>query len=80
LDGCNKMTCIKCKSYFCWLCLTILSKTDPYSHFNAADSRCFNRLFEGIENRENDNNDNNFDDHDEDDDDDLGLLVRILFL
>ncbi|CAF1011351.1 unnamed protein product [Rotaria sordida] len=48
LDGCNKMTCIKCHSYFCWTCLDLLSKTDPYGHFNRPGSKCFNKLFEGV--------------------------------
>lgn len=48
LDGCNKMTCIKCHSYFCWTCLEKLSKTDPYGHFNHPSSKCFNKLFEGV--------------------------------
>jgi E3 ubiquitin-protein ligase RNF14 len=48
LDGCNKMTCVRCHCYFCWLCLKSLSKTDPYSHFNTAMSSCFDKLFENI--------------------------------
>lgn len=48
------MTCVKCQTYFCWLCLGILSKADPYSHFNSKTSNCFERLFEGID--QNDNN------------------------
>lgn len=49
IDGCNKMTCIKCRAYFCWLCMETLSRSNPYQHFNAPGSQCFNRLFEGIE-------------------------------
>ncbi|CAF1124790.1 unnamed protein product [Adineta steineri] len=48
LDGCNKMTCSKCHSYFCWICLRSLSKTNPYGHFNEPQSKCFNKLFEGV--------------------------------
>ena len=43
------MTCSKCQTYFCWLCLGILSKVDPYSHFNSKTSVCFEKLFEGID-------------------------------
>ena len=57
IDGCNKMTCIKCRSYFCWLCMSTLSRSNPYQHFNSLNSSCFNKLFEGI-------------DEDDDDDDD----------
>ncbi|OCT88547.1 E3 ubiquitin-protein ligase RNF14 [Xenopus laevis] len=32
--GCNMMLCIKCRTSFCWLCLTVLTKTNCYSHFN----------------------------------------------
>lgn len=63
LDGCNKMTCTKCHCYFCWLCFKILSKNDPYSHFNSANSECFEKLFEGVENNENNNNNNNDNDN-----------------
>lgn len=53
IDGCNKMTCSKCQCFFCWLCMNTLSKTDPYSHFNDSRSKCFDKLFEGIEQNEN---------------------------
>ncbi|XP_067951531.1 E3 ubiquitin-protein ligase RNF14-like isoform X2 [Watersipora subatra] len=32
-DGCNKMTCTKCKSFFCWLCKAVLPLGNPYIHF-----------------------------------------------
>ena len=78
LDGCNKMICSKCHCYFCWLCMKVLSKNDPYSHFNSSNSECYEKLFEGVvNNAENDNEDRdfrefeiNFDD-DEDDDEDF---------
>ena len=47
IDGCNKMTCTKCRTHFCWLCGKIVSQQNPYSHFNVLNSSCFNRLFEG---------------------------------
>ena len=58
-EGCNKMTCTKCRSHFCWLCGKILNPQNPYVHFNVTGSSCFNRLFEGVE----------MDDDDFDDDD-----------
>lgn len=58
LDGCNKMTCSKCNSYFCWLCLSKLPKVDPYAHFNLLSSECYMKLFEG-EIQPNDNQNDN---------------------
>lgn len=49
IDGCNKMTCMKCRAYFCWICNAFLSKQNPYAHFSDQDSKCFNRLFEGVD-------------------------------
>lgn len=46
IDGCNKMTCRHCQSYFCWLCN---EQINGYEHFNSVDSQCYGRLFEGIE-------------------------------
>ncbi|KAK6173372.1 hypothetical protein SNE40_016838 [Patella caerulea] len=47
IDGCNKMTCMKCRNYFCWLCGDSLSRSNPYSHFNM-DGPCRNQLFQGM--------------------------------
>ncbi|KAK9891252.1 hypothetical protein WA026_013563 [Henosepilachna vigintioctopunctata] len=44
-DGCNKMTCWKCGTYFCWNCLQKLDKNDPYMHFRNPSSRCFEKLW-----------------------------------
>uniref|UniRef100_A0A1B8XWQ7 RBR-type E3 ubiquitin transferase n=1 Tax=Xenopus tropicalis TaxID=8364 RepID=A0A1B8XWQ7_XENTR len=45
-DGCNRMFCTRCNNNFCWLCLAVLSKEDPYDHFNSSSSGCFNLLYE----------------------------------
>lgn len=60
IDGCNKMTCSRCRSHFCWLCSSSLPQGNPYLHFNAANGGCFGKLFEGIE--EFDDDDDDFDD------------------
>lgn len=65
LDGCNKMTCSKCTCYFCWLCFKVLSRNDPYSHFNQSQSTCYEKLFEGAWTLNEDNDNNNDDDADD---------------
>lgn len=47
IDGCNKMTCSKCRCYFCWLCGKKINSSNPYAHFNELTSPCFNKLFLG---------------------------------
>ncbi|XP_054163551.1 E3 ubiquitin-protein ligase RNF14-like [Oppia nitens] len=47
-DGCNKMSCWRCNTYFCWLCLETLPVTQPYSHFSNPASKCYNQLFLGV--------------------------------
>ncbi|XP_014483372.1 PREDICTED: E3 ubiquitin-protein ligase RNF14-like [Dinoponera quadriceps] len=49
-DGCNKMTCTHCQSYFCWLCGHKIISTNAYEHFKDKNSPCFGRLFEGAVN------------------------------
>ncbi|XP_029439576.1 E3 ubiquitin-protein ligase RNF14 isoform X2 [Rhinatrema bivittatum] len=49
IDGCNKMTCSGCMQYFCWLCLSSLSRGNPYWHFSDPSSVCFNQLFQEME-------------------------------
>nr|XP_054755134.1 E3 ubiquitin-protein ligase RNF14-like [Lytechinus pictus]XP_054755135.1 E3 ubiquitin-protein ligase RNF14-like [Lytechinus pictus] len=55
-DGCNKMTCRKCRCYFCWLCHAILPRSDPYSHYRNTGS-CANRLFQGMDGEEDEEGD-----------------------
>lgn len=47
-DGCNKMTCSHCGTYFCWLCGTRLNPETPYLHFRNPESKCFNMLYRGV--------------------------------
>jgi E3 ubiquitin-protein ligase RNF14 len=83
LDGCNKMVCSKCTCYFCWLCSKILSRNDPYSHFNQTQSSCFEKLFEGAwsnngdENNNNNNDQENADSNSDDDDHELPRLEHL---
>uniref|UniRef100_A0A0E9XG09 RBR-type E3 ubiquitin transferase n=2 Tax=Anguilla anguilla TaxID=7936 RepID=A0A0E9XG09_ANGAN len=43
------MTCTSCNQYFCWLCLSLLTRVNPYSHFNNSSSPCYNQLFQGVD-------------------------------
>lgn len=79
LEGCNKMTCSKCQTYFCWLCLKVLNKSDPYSHFNKANSECFEKLFEGVYNINNDEDNDEDDGADNQDDEDSDSDFDIIF-
>lgn len=45
--GCNKMVCSICNTFFCFLCGECLSRSDPYKHYSAASSPCFQKLFDG---------------------------------
>lgn len=49
LDGCNKMSCPFCQTFFCNLCGDELSRNDPYYHFRVPGETCYGKLFEGME-------------------------------
>ncbi|KAL5012716.1 hypothetical protein ScPMuIL_011267 [Solemya velum] len=70
IDGCNKMTCMKCRTYFCWICMELLARNNPYRHFNTPGNDCFNKLFEGEEFDE----DGLLFDDDDDDLNDAGII------
>ncbi|CAP28797.1 Protein CBG08978 [Caenorhabditis briggsae] len=61
-EGCHKIHCTKCDTYFCWLCTAVLSKEDPYQHFQG-DGTCSGRLFEGVHQFYDDDDDD--DEHDD---------------
>ncbi len=56
-NGCNHMTCIICNPqiHFCYICGTILNPIDPYIHYNNPQLKCYQRLWDKIE--ENERND-----------------------
>ncbi|KAH4058359.1 hypothetical protein HBI25_214050 [Parastagonospora nodorum] len=48
--GCNHMTCMNCKTHFCYLCGAWLNPDHPYAHFNDKKNKhCFLRLMDGAE-------------------------------
>lgn len=49
IDGCNKMTCGHCYSYFCWLCGKSIDLKNPYQHFTNIKSPCYGLLLDGVE-------------------------------
>lgn len=46
-EACNHMTCVQCRTHFCYLCSTFLNPMHPYDHFNTRGSWCYQRLWEG---------------------------------
>ncbi|XP_055778659.1 E3 ubiquitin-protein ligase RNF14-like isoform X3 [Salvelinus fontinalis] len=44
--GCNKMACFTCGQYFCWVCLSILDKKNPYKHYESPNTACNNATFD----------------------------------
>lgn len=47
-DGCNKMCCSSCRTFFCNLCGAYLDQYDPYDHYRNPESSCYRKLFEGM--------------------------------
>jgi hypothetical protein len=47
-QGCKKMVCWKCNTFFCWLCEERLNPQSPFLHFNNPASKCYNLLFHGV--------------------------------
>lgn len=48
MDGCNKMRCSACYSFFCNVCGVYLELDRPYEHFNDKGSPCYGKLFHGM--------------------------------
>lgn len=48
LDGCNKMKCSSCYTFFCNVCSTFLDYDHPYDHFTDHSSPCYGKLFHGM--------------------------------
>jgi E3 ubiquitin-protein ligase RNF14 len=46
-EACNHMTCVQCRTHFCYLCSVFLNPMHPYDHFNTRGSFCYQRLWEG---------------------------------
>lgn len=73
-DGCNKITCGHCNTFFCWLCNTRLDPRDPYQHYRNPNSSCFNRVNQGILMNLGDDDDDD-DEIDDDSDEDPAFIV-----
>lgn len=48
MEGCNKMRCSACYTFFCNVCGVYLSHDKPYEHFNEKSSSCYGKLFHGM--------------------------------
>lgn len=47
-DGCNKMRCSSCYTFFCNVCGIYLDHDHPYDHFKEPSSACYGKLFDGM--------------------------------
>jgi len=65
-EGCNKITCWRCNTHFCWLCGDRLPQVNPYTHFNVQGGKCFGALFQGVDPMEADDEFDDFFDEDDD--------------
>jgi len=72
-EGCNKITCWRCSTNFCWLCGDKLPQANPYTHFNIMGNGCFGALFEGVDPMDNEE----FFDEEGDDGDDFPAFLLI---
>ena len=41
-----QMTCVKCKTHFCYRCGDKLQASNPYIHFSTPGHRCYSKLFD----------------------------------
>lgn len=48
MEGCNKMRCSACYTFFCNVCGVYLNHDKPYEHFNDKSSSCYGKLFHGM--------------------------------
>jgi E3 ubiquitin-protein ligase RNF14 len=48
-SGCNHMTCTSCRTHFCYLCGSWLSKDNPYKHYSVSGTDCYQQLFHLVE-------------------------------
>jgi len=65
-EGCNKITCWRCNTHFCWLCGLKLPQVNPYTHFNVQGGKCFGALFQGADPMDGDNEFDDFFDEEDD--------------
>eukprot|EP00090_Calanus_glacialis_P004158 TRINITY_DN13072_c0_g1_i1.p1 TRINITY_DN13072_c0_g1~~TRINITY_DN13072_c0_g1_i1.p1 ORF type:complete len:850 (+),score=253.12 TRINITY_DN13072_c0_g1_i1:36-2585(+) len=65
-EGCNKITCWRCNTHFCWLCGLKLPQVNPYTHFNVQGGKCFGALFQGVDPLDGDDEFDDFFDEDDD--------------
>ncbi|XP_011314639.1 E3 ubiquitin-protein ligase RNF14 [Fopius arisanus] len=83
-DGCNKMTCGRCNTYFCWLCGSRLNHETPYVHYQNPQSKCYKMLHHGLVEDEDSDDEIDFNamylDFDSDDNDDDELYDEDFFI
>lgn len=45
-QGCNHMTCPRCSTHYCYLCVGEISGTEPEKHYNVPDEQCYQKYFD----------------------------------